>query len=233
MLPANEIHLWFLEVDQDNPAHDAAGEAILSAHELERAARFRFPRDRRLFRAAHTFLRETLGRYLHRSPAELTFLAGSHGRPELTGGELRFNLTHTNGFAACVITQHADCGVDAEPIDRTTDIELVSKNVFTDEERSAIHARPESQRAKQFFQFWTLKEAYIKARGLGLSLPLKEISFHVDDVEPTVSFGPRIADDPAHWRFWSGMATARHHYAVAVKNSVAIRSAAINLRIYR
>lgn len=233
MLPANEIHLWFLEVDQDNPTNDTTGEAILSAHELERAARFRFPRDRRLFRAAHTFLRETLGRYLHRSPAELTFLVGSHGRPELEGAELRFNLTHTNGFAACVITAQADCGVDAEPIDRRTDIELVSKNVFTDKERSTIQASPESQRANQFFQFWTLKEAYIKARGLGLSLPLKEISFHVDDTEPTVTFGPRIADDPAHWRFWSGMATARHQYAIAIKNSVAISNAEMNLRIYR
>ncbi len=232
MPPANEIHLWFLEVDQDNPAHDATGEAILSAQELQRAARFRFPRDRRLFRAAHTFLRETLGRYLHRSPAELTFLTGSHGRPELACGGMRFNLTHTNGFAACVITSQADCGVDAEPIDRRTDIELVSKNVFTDEERAAIRSHPEIHRPKQFFQFWTLKEAYIKARGLGLSLPLKEISFQVEDVEPTVSFGPRIADDPAHWRFWSGMATARHHYGVAVRIDSDLNTTEMNLRIF-
>ena len=228
MLPANEIHLWLLEVEQDNPIHDATGEALLSTEELARAARFRFPADRRLYRVSHAFLRETLGSYLNRPPAELEFIAGSHGRPELISGELRFNLTHTKGFTACVITAKADCGVDVEPIDRRADRELVAKNVFTEEERATIDARAESLRAKQFFQFWTLKEAYIKARGLGLSLPLKEISFNVSGPEPTVTLGPRIADDPAPWRFWSGMASTHHHYGVAVKSSTPM-----NLRICR
>ena len=118
--------------------------------------------------------------------------------------------------------------MDAEPIDRRADRELVAKNVFTVEERATIEARIESERATQFFQFWTLKEAYIKARGLGLSLPLREISFNVQGAEPTVWFGPRIEDDPAPWRFWSGMASARHHYGVAVKSTDEM-----NLRIYR
>ena len=228
MLSANEVHLWLHEVDQDDPANDSTGEALLSPSELTRAARFRFERDRRLFRSAHTFLRQTLGSYLNRPPAELEFLEGSHGRPELVGAELRFNLTHTKGFAACVITSHADCGVDAEPVDRKSDIELVAKNVFTESERQAILDAPEPLRPKQFFQFWTLKEAYIKARGLGLSLPLREISFDVRGSSPAVAFGPRIEDDPAQWRFWSGMATAQHHYGVAVKCSDEM-----NLRIYR
>ena len=228
MLPANEIHLWIREVDQDDPTHDATGASILSPEELERAARFRFPRDQRLFRVAHTLLRETLGRYLDQHPATLKFVAESHGRPELTDRQLRFNLTHTNGLVACVVTSKADCGVDAEPSDRRSDYQLVAKNVFTDAERDAIAARPEAERPHQFFQFWTLKEAYIKARGQGLSLPLKEISFDVGQPEPTVQFGPPIGDDPAAWRFWSGMASTRHQYGVAVKSI-----AAMDLRIYR
>ena len=205
-------------MDQEDPALDAIGDDLLSTSELERANRFRFPRDRRLFRAAHTLLRQTLAGYLNQPASGIDFVIEAHGRPELPGRPLRFNMTHTKGLVACVVTAVDDCGVDAEPIGRHADHTLVAKNVFTDSERAAIAAVPESMRTQKFFQFWTLKEAYIKARGLGLSLPLREISFALDEGAPTVTFGPRIQDEPSLWKFWTGLASVDHHYGVAVKS---------------
>ena len=217
MIEDNEIHLWLREVDQEDAGNDTIGAGLLSATELERAARYRFPRDRRLFRYAHTFLRQTLGKYLDADPAGLEFTIGERGRPELAGQELRFNLTHTDGLMGCVITRRADCGVDTEAADRRANHELLSRHVFTQAEREAFLSAPEPERYWRFFQIWTLKEAYIKARGLGLALPLVEISFDLTGQEPSCSFGPRIDDAAGEWRYWSGKATARHVYGVAVR----------------
>lgn len=217
MIADNEIHVWLQEVDQSDPQNDTIGAEILSADELERGARYRFPSDRRLFRFAHTFLRQTLGKYLNANPAKLQFTIGDHSRPELANQELRFNLTHTNGLVGCIVTRSMDCGVDAEAIDRRADHELLSRNVFTETERAAFLAAPASERYVRFFQMWTLKEAYIKARGLGMSLPLREISFDLTTAEPTASFGPKIGDIENEWRYWSGKATQRHVYGVAVR----------------
>ena len=213
----NEIHVWLEEVDQSDPQKDSIGAEILSADELERAARYRFPSDRRLFRFAHTFLRQTLGKYLNANPAKLQFTIGDHGRPELAGLELRFNLTHTKGLVGCIVTRSMDCGVDAEAIDRRADHELLSRKVFTETEQAAFLAAPASERYVRFFQMWTLKEAYIKARGLGMALPLREISFDLTAAEPTASFGPNVGDTGNDWRYWSGKATERHVYGVAVR----------------
>ena len=217
MIADNEIHVWLEEVDQSDAQKDSIGAEILSADELERAARYRFPSDRRLFRFAHTFLRKTLGKYLNANPAKLQFTIGDHGRPELAGLELRFNLTHTKGLAGCIVTRGMDCGVDAEAIDRRADHELLSRKVFSETEQAAFLAAPAAERYLRFFQMWTLKEAYIKARGLGMALPLREISFDLSAAEPTASFGPNVGDTGNHWRYWSGKATERHVYGVAVR----------------
>ena len=222
MLKDNEIHLWLREVDQDCADNDGIGEEILSPEELDRAARYRFPRDRRLFRFAHTFLRQTLASYLNRAPHDLQFSIGSHGRPELIGGELRFNLTHTEGLVGCVVTRCADCGVDAEALDRRADQQLLSARVFTVQEQEAFQNAAEDERSLLFFKTWTLKEAYIKARGLGLALPLREISFDLSGVEPTGWFGVAVDDVADQWRYWSGKASNRHVYGVAVRSPQAV-----------
>ena len=222
MLKDNEIHLWLREVDQDCADNDGIGEGILSPEEIDRAARYRFPRDQRLFRFAHTFLRQTLASYLDIAPHDLQFSIGSHGRPELIGGELRFNLTHTEGLVGCVVTHSADCGVDAEALDRRADQQLLSARVFTVQEQEAFQNAAEDERSLLFFKTWTLKEAYIKARGLGLALPLREISFDLSGVEPTGWFGTAVNDVAEQWRYWSGMASDGHVYGVAVRSPHAV-----------
>lgn len=217
MIAENEIHVWLQEVDQTDEQNDTIGAELLSSEELERAARYRFLSDRRLFRLAHTFLRQTLGKYLNAHPAKLQFTIGDHGRPELAGRELRFNLTHTKGLVGCIVTSRMDCGVDVEAADRRADHELLSRHVFTETERAAFLSAPEPERYVRFFQIWTLKEAYIKARGLGMLLPLREISFDLTAAEPTASFGPNVGDTGNDWRYWSGKATERHVYGVAVR----------------
>ena len=147
MIADNEIHVWLKEVDQSDMQNDTIGAELLSSDDLERAARYRYPSDRRLFRFAHTFLRQTLGAYLNANPAKLQFTIGDHGRPELAGMELRFNLTHTKGLVGCIITRSLDCGVDAEAFDRRADHDLLSRHVFTEKERAAFLSAPEPEKS--------------------------------------------------------------------------------------
>jgi 4'-phosphopantetheinyl transferase len=193
--------------------------ALLDDVEAERAGRFAFDRDREHYIFAHALLRLTLAGYLDADPRALRFVARANGRPELATATrrppLRFNVSHTNGLVACVVTGTADCGVDVESLSRVDYRDLVSA-VLAPSEVAEVAALPEEGRRDRFLQIWTLKEAYLKGRGLGLAVPLREIAFSHRDGEPECVVGPSLGDDGREWRFWSGRPTASHRAAVAL-----------------
>lgn len=176
-LPAHEVHVWRVDLGLE-AAYLRRLERSLSADERARASRFRFARDRDHFVGARGLLREILAPYLKESPGRLSFGYGAHGKPFLTGqyGTLRFNVSHSFDVMLLAIANLREVGVDVE---RLRDIGLVmdeiGDSVLSEPEKLALARFGGEDKRKAFLRFWTLKEAYIKADGRGISLPLERI----------------------------------------------------------
>lgn len=216
-LADNAVHVWVQAVPQQGP--EDAGLDRLDAAETARWNRLHRAEGRRLYAAAHALLRSALSRYAAVEPRDWRFAAGEHGRPHLTGPrtDLRFNLTHTHGLAACAIARGFDVGIDAERLDRRLDLPGIARVAFADPERAQLDAAAPDRANAVFFGIWTLKEAYIKARGMGLALPLKSFSVTVDP--PSITPAP---DDPLTWRAELIRPTADHLLALAVPEGSAV-----------
>lgn len=177
-------HVFRLRLDLD-PARLSVLAGLLSSDERARAARYRPEASRRQFIAAHGQMRQVMGALLQRDPAELRFTTtGEHGKPVLVGEALCFNLSHSGGLALLAVTRSQDTGVDIEDVTRTVDFEKLARRFFAPNESAALAALPPERRAGAFFSIWTRKEAYIKACGVGLALPLH--SFTVSHDHPAV-----------------------------------------------
>jgi 4'-phosphopantetheinyl transferase len=171
----DEIHLWRAELLL--PAREVeALRTLLDPGELERASRFRFPRDRNAFIAGRGILRELLSRYVGRPPGALAFTYGPEGKPQLPVDAACFNVAHSGGRALYVVARGREVGVDLEEIRSDSDWEQIASRFFTGSEVAALAALETAERELEFFRIWTRKEAYIKGRGRGLSIPLNRFS---------------------------------------------------------
>lgn len=209
---ANEADVWTLSTaDADLGLY----ETYLDEFERARQQRYLRSQDQLLFVAAHGFLREILGRYLEIAPGSVAFSIGRHGKPVVEG--IEFNMSHTKGLVGVVVSESHPCGIDVESLDSVDDVGLVARTSMTTYEQADIskHAEPE----RRFYEHWTLKEAYIKARGAGLALPLDRFGFEID-LEPILRVEPPIVDDPSTWTFEMYRASRDHQLAVAVRGAL-------------
>jgi 4'-phosphopantetheinyl transferase len=195
---------------------------LFSAEERARHRRFRYDRDRRLFLVAHTLLRVTLSRFGPLPPGDWAFAANRHGKPHLVppngGRMLRFNLTHCAGLAACVVTEEHEVGLDAEHLGRETDPGLADR-FFSPVEQAQLEGLAQTDRCRAFFDIWTLKESYVKGRGIGVSLPLRSFGFTLpSDDRGKIGFAPPLGDVAGRWSFFRVRPTAEHTLAVAVNH---------------
>ncbi len=223
-LGERDIHIWLAEPDKTLGTTGSvdAHVALLDPDETQRYQNFRFDRDRHSFLAAHVLLRRTLSRYAPIGPADWTFTKNAYGRPEIAGPSralpLRFNLSHTDGLVACAITKGADVGVDVEALSRPTPGLDIAERFFSPEEYDLLRQAPAAQQHELFFAIWTLKEAYIKARGMGLSLPLDQFAFDLDHLAlRSVHFRDELNDAPENWQFDVRSTGPCHTLAFAVR----------------
>jgi 4'-phosphopantetheinyl transferase len=223
VLNPGEVHVWFVRTDRVvDPDVLEQYEATLSAGERARRDRFVFEKDRHQFLVTRGVLRALLARYLKADPRECEFVTNSHGRPSLLpvapGRTIEFNLSHTTGLLAIALAHTPEVGIDVEHVERTVGSEDLPRRYFSTAEVEALERMPAEARKAAFFDFWTLKEAYIKARGLGLSLPLDGFSIHLDpDGPPRISFASTIPDDAASWQFAQFRPSPTHRMALAVR----------------
>jgi 4'-phosphopantetheinyl transferase len=208
-LSSAEVHVWRADLD---PAESCVEQLqrLLSADELLRASRFHFPRDRRRFSVARGVLRDILSRYLGVPAAALEFRYSAYGKPALAAGAaqdgLRFNISHAHELALFAITRGREVGVDIEYLHRTIACEEIAERFFSARECASLRAVPEEWKRHAFFNCWTRKEAYIKAHGEGLSLPLDQFDVSLAPGEPAALLATR--GDPRDARCWSLQALA-------------------------
>ncbi len=220
-LRPDEVHLWVVEPERVlDPALLAAYRGLLSAEELDRHQRFRFEKHRHQFLVSHALVRVTLSRYAPVASTAWRFSTNAYGRPEIVGGPpwLRFNLSHTDGMAVCAVAFDTDVGADVEHAGRPGQTVELADSFFSRSEVAALRALPAARQRERFFDYWTLKESYIKARGAGLSLPLDQFAFHLEaGRSPRISFDARMQDEPQAWQFVQVRLGEEHPAAVAVR----------------
>ncbi len=215
-------HLRASSVAVDDP-RVAHAVAALPADEQARYARFRFARHRHRFALTRWLVRTVLAESVGCAPDALRFESNRWGRPELTapahGAGRRFNLSHTDEhIVLALLPAGADLllGVDVEATDAIDDPVRLCDRYFAPAEIQALHTLPASEQVERFFALWTLKEAYIKARGMGLSLALDGFAFDLASSEaPRISFADGFDDETQRWTFARGTVDERTRWAVA------------------
>jgi len=184
-LSESQIHVWRapLKISETTLRRFAGS---LSADEQTRALRFHFEKHRKGFVAARGWLRTVLGRYLETSPAALNFTYSSYGKPFIsdTGSHLLFNVAHSGDFALYAFTLSSEIGVDIEMINPAFATHEVAERFFSANEVAALRQIATEDQSRAFFDCWTRKEAFIKAQGMGLSLPLDQFEVSLKHDKP-------------------------------------------------
>lgn len=233
ILPFNAVHVdWVATANPQLAARLDGYRGLLNDDERARMQRFVFDKDRRAFLITRALVRTMLSRYAAVAPADWQFMANAHGRPELLDRpagvpDLRFNISHTDGVIACAVTIGREIGIDVEHIRRPLHHDVAGR-YFAPAEVRDLRQLPESEQPRVFFDYWTLKESYIKARGFGLALPLADFAFTLNPPHPpTIACEPSLNDDPDTWQFMQDWLTPLHRFALAVRRE----GAALPVRI--
>jgi len=223
-LRPDEIHVWLAFHPADpHPSRREEYGALLSALEREREERFRFEEDRFRFRVTRAMTRRVLAGYLGVDPSACRFEDNEYGRPSLvaraTGDMLSFNLSHTRDLIVLAVTRGREIGIDVERVQGQRPTADLARHYFADFESDHVMNAPEALREDLFFQYWTLKESYIKARGLGLAIPLGKFGFHLGGESPKLWTHADLGDDAARWSFMQWQPTDAHWAAICVERT--------------
>ena len=220
VLQTDEVHLWLTQpADARDPDLIRQYYGLMNAAERQKHDRYRFEGRRHASLVTRALVRTTLSRYCPEiKPTEWEFVEVSNGRPEILPGQttlpLRFNLSRTEGLIVCAVTLARAVGVDVEFIDIDRNTTSIAARYFAPSERANLRA----DAFERFYSYWTLKESYLKARGVGLSVPLNQFGFDLDGPGPiSIAFASPADDDPARWQFSLHRPTPDHVLALAIE----------------
>jgi 4'-phosphopantetheinyl transferase len=213
----NEIHLWQVNPDDiTEPELLNQYKSLLSDDETIKQQRYKFSHDRHDALITRAFIRDLLSYYADIAPNDWRFDKGEKDKPEIVNPPLplRFNISHTKGLIICAVTLEDDIGCDVENTTRSNDVLAIANRYFSAIETKELFSLPKEQQRHRFFDYWTLKESYIKAWGLGLAIPLKDFSFNITDTIAeknnsftmksaiSLSFAQHRVDNANRWRNW-------------------------------
>lgn len=217
-LAKNEIHIWMTKPQEllGNDALLSRYSTLLNAEEKVKQQRYKFAKDRHDALITRAFIRDLLSYYADVDPQDWQFDKGEKDKPEVINAPLplRFNISHTKNLIVCAVTLTDDIGCDVENTSRSNDVLAIAERYFSKEETTELFALPVEQQRNRFFDYWTLKESYIKAWGLGLAIPLADFSFAISDTvqmtndmfaiksDISLSFATHREDEPQIWRSW-------------------------------
>jgi len=234
---APEVDVWVVAASALDPADVARMATLLTPEETARGARFVRGADRDAFVLTRALVRTTLSRYGSTAPADWRFVTNRYDCPFLVDAQagappLQFNVSHTAGLVALAVARGPRVGLDVESVARPV-LEAVPERHFAPDEVRALRALPAAHQPRVFFDYWTLKEAYIKARGMGLALPLDGFAFTLHDgAPPTIRFADGFDDLDGRWQFRQAWPTPTHRLALAVESpSAEVRMALRHLPV--
>lgn len=221
-LARHHVAIWYCDTEAVGADELARLDRRLSTDERMRRDRFVFERDRHDFTVAHAVARRALSHYAERAPEEWRFRTDSFGKPAIVEPQagmppLTFNLSHTRGLVACAVARGTRLGIDIERIEQVTEFEEIACRFFSPTEVCMLNACAPEEYSTRFLELWTLKEAYLKAIGRGMSVPLDSfaILFGADD-------GIKFAappDEDAGWNFLLAAVPTGARIAVAVQSA--------------
>ena len=192
-LAEGEVHVWRAVLDIPVKTREAL-QRVLSPDEAARAAKFYFEKDRQHWIAAHGILRMLLGNYMQVAPTAIQFVPNGYGKPSIafpSSTSLHFNLAHSGNIALYAFTLDREVGVDVEYMRAGIDCAELAQHYFSPSEKMQLLSLPVAQREEAFFVCWSRKEAYIKARGKGLSLPLDQFDVSLTPGKPAALLASR------------------------------------------
>ncbi len=237
-LQSNDIHLWLIrdeEIADELLLLQYRG--LLSSEERAQQERFYFAKHRHQYLITRAVLRNLLSRYEPLvTPFAWRFETNKYGKPRIhhsIHSPVRFNISHCEKLIAIAICKVGNIGVDVEYVDRDDKVLDVAKSYFSPKEVKCLSRLPRNKKVERFFDLWTLKEAYIKACGMGLSIPLDHFSFDIDGKNISIEFVPERNDNPGLWQFWQETPGTQHKLSLAIKNERAEdRAFKITMRDY-
>lgn len=207
-MDVKSLNLWLAYPDDllDESVADAC-KALLSEEELARAARFKFERSRRESIATRALARTALSHNHPLPPEAWRYVLNPHGKPSVdpdlaTGIGINFNMSNAPGLVVCLVAAGAEVGVDVEPFSRAEQIMKVAPEVFSAMERAQLELLNGAEKLDRAVSLWTLKESYIKARGMGLAIPLDKFAFVFGGAEGIrLEVDESLKDRAERWQF--------------------------------
>lgn len=201
----SEVHIRYRKTLCLTDGDITDAERYLSIEERARRDRFHFDADRRDFTIAHDLLRRTLSFYGNVSPADWRFKTNEYGKPSIESEDsdlaaISFSISHTKGGVACGVTFGEPLGVDLELTDRPRSVNEIADRYFSQEEAAWLRRCSDGVRGDRFTELWTLKEAFLKATGVGLSGSLSSVSFRFEEPQRIMFTLPRNIESAA-WHF--------------------------------
>jgi 4'-phosphopantetheinyl transferase len=208
-IDSSQIHLWLAFLDEiTDPQLLSEYQRLLSRDEVQKQQRFYFERDRNRYLVTRAMVRTVLSKYADVAPRDWRFAVNAYGRPSIANARIAtgmdFNVSYTDGLIVLGVTCGRALGVDVENL-RTRQVGMeIADWYFAPEEAAALRALPGEQQHRRFFEYWTLKESFIKARGTGLSTPLDQFAFRLDGAAAHLglSLAPNVPDCRDDWAFW-------------------------------
>jgi 4'-phosphopantetheinyl transferase len=215
----NSVQVWLIEFARFS-SEEEIWKTRLIAEEQERASRYRFAWDRKQYAVTRGCLRWLLGLYLGVEPLSIEIRYAEHGKPYLAApyGDLQFNVSHSDGLALLAFGRGEMLGVDVELVREDVEVDEIAKRFFSPAEQAALARLPAEQRRQAFFRCWTRKEAFIKAIGEGLSLPLHQFDVSVDPEQPATLLATRpVSTEAVQWSLHDLVVPRGYAAALAVR----------------
>jgi len=223
----DEVHLWIGRPDSiSDPRLLRHFRKLLSQDERERLDRYHFAEDRHAGLLTRAMVRCLLSRYAAVTPSHWRFQTNQYGRPEIAEPEfanaLRFNVAHTKGMIVVLISKEREVGVDVECLPYHGPCLQLASRFFSAAEVSVLRSLTPAERSLRFIQYWTLKEAFLKARGMGLAAPLNQFAFDIGEDSTKnieINFDPSLTEDPERWHFRLDTIGENHVVATAIERN--------------
>lgn len=217
----NEVHLWYLS------PHEVNAKALISKYysivndvELKKINRYLFEKDRHTCLLTRALIRFVLSCYSDKNPSLWRFSQNDYGKPQIINSSLiscKFNISHTSGLICLAITTDHEVGVDVETLDRKSIDMGIAKRFFSQVEFDVLKITPEKDQKNMFLKFWTLKEAYIKAKGMGLSIPLDSFYFTFSPEAERIKFHSHGYDESEYWQFFNSSVDNKFILSLAIE----------------